>query len=167
MIIGIDPGMSGGIAFAVFNKQIAGYEMPTLELTGKGKTRRRLDPSKINRLFDQYIVTGEYVHAFIEKAQSMPGQGVASVFGYGMSYGIILGILDTRKIPFTEVTPQAWKKVMLASMDKSSKDASRLRAKQLFPDTLIFDRKKDEHVAEAALIAEYGRRTLAPTSREE
>jgi crossover junction endodeoxyribonuclease RuvC len=86
----------------------------------------------------------------------MPGQGVASVFGYGEAYGAIKGICAAFRMPITEVHPRTWKKVMMPDMDKSSKDAARYRAMQLWPGTGYFDRKKDQHIAEAALIAKYG-----------
>lgn len=163
MIIGIDPGMSGAICF--LDKE--GYapiilDTPTLNLSGKGKTRRRININQIDSWFCDYVQVPMDCHAFIEKAQSMPGQGVASMFGYGVSYGMMLGLLTAWQIKFTEVTPQSWKKTMLEGMDKSSKDASRAKAMQLWPHAQqMFCRKNDQHIAEAALIAEYGRRILS------
>jgi crossover junction endodeoxyribonuclease RuvC len=96
--------------------------------------------------------------AFVEKVHSMPGQGVRSMFTMGVGYGAWLGLLAGLQIPTTLVMPQRWKKVMLADQGQD-KDASRLRAIQLFPtEAEYFTRKKDDGRAEAALIAEYGRR---------
>lgn len=158
-IIGIDPGMSGGIAFYTDTYRAPKvFDIPTFNLAGKGKTRRQIDAVALNALFGE---CGDVIiHAYIEKAQSMPGQGVASTFAYGRAYGTIIGLLVGRRIAYTEVHPKTWKKVILADMNKESKDASRLRAQQLWPDCQLFGRKKDQHVAEAALIAEYGRRIL-------
>jgi crossover junction endodeoxyribonuclease RuvC len=157
MIIGIDPGMSGAVCFLYENGGIHAIKnMPTVDLGGKGKVRRRINIIQVSQWFQDYVGS-ENSRAFIEKAQSMKGQGVASMFGYGVSYGMMLGILAARNIPYTEVTPQAWKKVMMAGMDKSSKDASRARATQLWPTKFeLFEKAKDEHRAEAALIAYYG-----------
>lgn len=155
-VIGIDPGMSGAIA--ILDDGIWLFDMPTFDLGGKKKKRRRIDMAKVVDILHPYE---QGVIAYIEKAQSMPGQGVASTFGYGITYGALLAILTCLKISYTEVHPRTWKKVMLSDVDKSSKDASRMRAKQLWPGNSGFDRKKDEHRAEAALIAEYGRRQLS------
>jgi crossover junction endodeoxyribonuclease RuvC len=91
----------------------------------------------------------------------MPKQGVVSMFNYGRSFGIIVGAVTMSGSPYTLVAPQTWKKVMMPDMDRSDKNAGRLRAMQLWPESAgLFKRKCDQHIAEAALIAEYGRRTL-------
>ena len=153
IIAGIDPGMSGAIVMRSGDGTLSFRDIPTYNTAKKGKVRRKPDIAAIREIF-----TGNFIgHVFIEKAQSMPGQGVASVFNYAFTYGVLLGIIASFKIRYTEVTPQAWKKVMLSGIDKSSKDAARYRASQLWPNQSdMFKRKKDEHRAEAALIAEYG-----------
>lgn len=157
MIIGIDPGMSGAICLLTADGKIDKiYDMPVFDLGGKGKVRRMVNADKVAEWLDCFRGR-ENVKAFIEKAQSMKGQGVASMFGYGVSYGMLLGILAACQIPRTPVTPQAWKKVMMQGLDKSSKDAARSKATQLWPDKAdLFERAKDEHRAEAALIAYFG-----------
>ena len=93
----------------------------------------------------------------IERVHSMPKQGVASSFKFGMGFGIWLGILAALRLPHELVTPQAWKKLMLAGMPKE-KDASRQRAMQLFPDVDL-SLKRHHGRADALLIAEWLRRT--------
>lgn len=161
MIIGIDPGMNGAICFSDIMTSVEDF--PIINMAAKGKTRNRIDIVAVCTMFDNYVVPmkGEETFAFIEKAQSMPGQGVASTFGYGVSYGMLLGVLADRKIKVTEVHPKTWKKVIMKDLNHESKDAARMKAKDIYRDIAhLFDRKKDEHRAEAALIAEYGRRTL-------
>ena len=160
IICGIDPGMSGGIA-KFTERGLEVFYMPTVEIGGSKKRRRKINAGNL-----ALLLTG-VDHVFVEKAQSMPGQGVASMFGYGEAYGTIKGICAAKNISLTEVHPKTWKKVMLYDCNRSSKDAARYRAMQLWPGRGLFDRKKDEHVAEAALIAEYGRRQLTGAVPEE
>ena len=80
------------------------------------------------------------------------------MFSMGQGLGIWKGIFAALGIPCDMVTPQRWKKLLMDGMGKK-KDASRLRASQLFPD-VGFPRKKDHGRAEALLIAEYLRRSL-------
>jgi hypothetical protein len=49
-----------------------------------------------------------------------------------MGYGMWIGILAALHIPYTLVTPNRWKKEMMAGMGKE-KEASCVRAAQLFP----------------------------------
>lgn len=92
--------------------------------------------------------------AVVEKQAAMPKQGVTSVFALGQRYGELLGILVALRIPFHLVAPGIWKRFMGVTSDKAS---SRTLARQLWP-TAPLARVKDHGVAEALLIAEYGRR---------
>ena len=101
------------------------------------------------------------IHVALEKVHSMPGQGVRSMFSMGEGYGIWKGIITALGYPLHLITPQEWKKEMMGGMGKE-KDASRLKAMQLFPK--IADQlqlKKDHGKADALLIAEYLRRKLS------
>jgi crossover junction endodeoxyribonuclease RuvC len=82
----------------------------------------------------------------------MPGQGTRSMFTTGYGMGIWVGILATLEFPYTTVRPQVWKRALRLSKDK---EASRLRAIQLFPGADL-RRKKDHGRAEALLLAYYG-----------
>lgn len=152
--IGIDPGQTGAVAI-ITDKEVNLYDTPT-ETVKKGKSNKTEHlPAGMASL-----LRGHYpCHVFIESVHSMPGQGVASMFGFGKGFGIWIGILAALEIPYTFVTPQAWKKALLPG--QSDKDAARGRAMQLFPfQTPLLLRKKDIGRADALLIAEYGRRQI-------
>jgi len=85
----------------------------------------------------------------------MPGQGVSSMFNYGMGYGIYKGIFAALDIPFQEVPPVKWKREFSLDKDKSK---SIQAAKQLFPKEAINLLKSKDGRSEALLLAEYGRR---------
>ena len=89
----------------------------------------------------------------IEKQGSRPKQGVASAFKIGMAYGQILACLSITKVPYRIVTPSKWKSAFNVPSDK---DGARRLAQQLYPkQQQHLSRKKDEHRAEALLIAAY------------
>jgi len=92
-------------------------------------------------------------HVFIEKAQTMPGQGIASSGNYMKSAGIIEGICIGLGIPYTLIPPVTWKKKMMFGMEKG-KEASLLKVQQLYPNSVKLI--KDNHKAEALLICLYG-----------
>jgi crossover junction endodeoxyribonuclease RuvC len=94
-------------------------------------------------------------HIYIEKQQAMPKQGVSSTFKLGYAFGQIVTSVALFRRPYTLVTPVTWKRSMNLPRDK---DAARRMAQQWFPDIASdLKRKKDEHRAEALLIALYGR----------
>ena len=106
----------------------------------------------MTRLLVPYV--GNDASVAIEESQSMPGQGVRSMFTIGLGFGVWLGILAALELPFTRVRPALWKTAI--GLRGKDKEASRLRAQQLFP-TADLRRKKDHGRAEALLLALYGR----------
>lgn len=143
--IGIDPGGSGGMAL-ICNGDIIAHKMPETEQ----------DAYRILRPIAQ---AENGCKAYIEKVGAMPGQGVTSMFSFGQSYGFLRGLLVALEIPFEEVRPQAWQKMFgliqkgqkLSQTDK--KNRNKQKAQQLWPHLKI-----THAVADALLIAEYGRR---------
>jgi hypothetical protein len=94
----------------------------------------------------------------IEKVHSMPKQGVASTFTFGVGYGKILGMCQTLGISFDMVPPQSWKKVILQNT-KKDKDAAIDYVKRLFPRiSLIPEGGKKPHdgIADAVCIMQWG-----------
>lgn len=155
MYIGIDPGISGAVAAIYRDRLPEVHDMPTAH---DGRRRQLLMTGLASLIRD--LMTAEpglAPSAVLEKVHSHPRQGVASTFTFGRAAGGAEGILAAFGIPYTLVTPQAWKKRMLAGAPKG-KQASVVRAAQLFPDLVDqFQRKKDHNRADALLLAEYGR----------
>jgi Holliday junction resolvasome RuvABC endonuclease subunit len=140
-ILGIDPGVSGGIA--CFSDEMRAWKMPDTER----------DVWKIiESIRDEHAPD---VMAYIEAVHSSPQMGVASAFTFGRGYGFLRGCLIAAEIPFEQVTPQRWQKAM-ACLTRGDKNVSKARAQQLFP------RLKVNHaIADSVLICEYARRLRA------
>lgn len=147
-VLGIDPGCSGAL---VLITEQGGYidhlAMPTIKVG----TKSRVNGAAVAAWVRQYGIT----HAYLEQVGAMPGQGTASMFTFGHAAGVAEGILQGLNIPYTLVTPQAWKKS--AGLIGSDKDAARSRAIQLYPGLRALDAKaKGQAIADALLIARYG-----------
>ena len=140
--IGVDPGKNGGIAIIDSDGVIAfpfSEERLLIELDG---------------------IAQEYeCICYLEHVHAMPKQGVSSTFNFGMNFGFIQGVLKAYNIPYELVTPQKWKKEFSCTSDKNT---SIEVCKRLFPNVNLkaTERCKKDHdgIAEALLIAEYGRR---------
>lgn len=149
-VIGIDPGISGAISvFSRFPSTLHDViDMPTLEVDS-GKTKKRHISAAGLR---DILVCYPEAHVVIEKVGAMPGQGVSSMFNFGRSAGIIEGVVAALRMPHTYVTPATWTKALGRA---AGKDASRMRAMELFPAAKadLFKRAKDDGRADAALIA--------------
>ena len=137
--IGIDPGLSGGIAFIPSNGTPWAHKMP------------ETDKDLMDLLRDATSIA--QAKALIELVHSSPQMGVKSAFTFGEGYGRLQMALTALGIPYERVRPAMWQKAM-GCMTKGDKNVSKRRAQELFPDI-----KVTHAIADALLIAEYNRRT--------
>ena len=132
------------------------FDTPTALVEGESTKRKYLTPSMALLLQPFQGVRG--VLAVLENVHSMPKQGVASSFCFGEGKGMWEGILAAYGIPTELVSPQRWKKEIMADQGKD-KSAARFKAMALFPylaDQLKL--VKHDGRAEALLMAVYGQR---------
>ena len=148
--IGIDPGLAGGIGI-IGDNSVEAYTYTPSNLI-----------NIIKSLNDE-----EDVLFFVELVHAMPKQGVTSTFNFGKGFGIILGILEAFNMRYSLVRPQTWKSNIGVTADKKT---SVRKAQLLFPDTSLLPtprcRVPSDGLAEALLIAEYGRRVSGNRSKE-
>ena len=154
MIIGIDPGISGSICFFQDGIIKDVIEMPTM--TDGKKNKRQVNGAQIFNEISERIkkIDKKNIKVVIEQVSAMPGQGVTSMFNFGQSFGVIKGICSAMQLPIHFIRPTKWKKYF--NLIKTSKDASRSRAIEIFPKASEkLKRKKDSNKADAILIASY------------
>jgi crossover junction endodeoxyribonuclease RuvC len=146
-IMGVDPGVTGAIAFYYpVISRISVYDVP---LAGG-----EIDAPNLAALIKNYNPS----LAIIERVSAMPKNGAVSMFNFGRSYGDVRGVVGALNIPLHLVSPQKWKKHFGLSSDK---DQSRMLAIRMFPTVAEhFKLKKHDGRAEAALIAKYGAEVL-------
>ena len=150
IVCGIDPGKSGAVVFLENKKIIYQTKMPVI-----GK--------EINciRIYD-LIKSYKPSHIYVEHSQAIPRTfSTSSAFSFGMSFGIIIGIVSVVLIPFTLVKPKVWQKTMWqgTSTDIKPKERSLVASMRLFPDhNFVLEGCKKPHdgIIDAALIALWG-----------
>ena len=150
-IIGIDPGLSGGIAVLDDLEIFDIFDMPIMS-EGK-KNKNQLNSAQLVSIIKKHVVSGK-TSVIVEQVSAMPGQGVTSMFNFGQTFGSIKGICAALGLPIFYVRPAKWKKHF--ELINSSKDASRTKVIEMYPS--ISDRlskKKDVNKADAILIARY------------
>lgn len=154
--LGIDPGYEGALV-AVSNDGIeAVIDMPIVKTRlGKGVQNEICGHTLRDALLTVQSDHGKIRMAIIEAVASSPQMGVKSSFRFGEGYGLVHGVLAGLCVPVERVRPQAWKKYFGLDRDKK---ASLSLARAKWPSSEAFARMKDNGRAEAALLAEYGRR---------
>jgi len=154
-VLGCDPGING--AFAILTKKgelVEVFDTPTIEVKVGKSIKKRIAPELlVNELRGRWEVID---CAFIEQVASSPQMGSSSIFTFGEAFGIVKGVLAAMHIPCHTVTPAKWKRDLNLN---ASKDGSRALAIKQWPEQAgEFKRVKDADRAEAALIADWGRR---------
>lgn len=144
--LGVDPGNNGGLCV----------------ITGDGEPLiwERMPDGK-HRIIDWLVSTIEQYRNLVivtERAQPMPKQGIVSSFTYGRHFALFEDTAILLKVPYHEVTATVWKRSFGLT---SSKHDSVSVARRLFPKVELIPqgcRKEHDGIAEALLIAEWGRR---------
>ena len=139
-IIGLDPGSCGA---AVLLREDGSTDIARFD---------KLTQTDIADALREW--NNDACFAYLEKVHSMPKQGVASTFKFGLNYGFLIGCLTSLMIPFEFVTPNTWQKA-LSCQSHGDKNVTKAKAQQLFPHLKII-----HCIADALLIAEYGRRKI-------
>jgi len=147
LILGIDPGFSGGLALLYRNTGELRFTSPVLTVKAHG--RPEIDAHALLQW-----LTPHAPHVglcAIEDVSAMPGQGVTGMFRFGYGAGLMSGIVIALGIPLIRIKPAVWKAALGLSREKGESIALA---------SMLFDRpfaKRDDGVAEAALIAHFAR----------
>jgi hypothetical protein len=159
-VMGIDPGVSGGLA--VVNSR---GDVHHVEGFTPGMTQAALIEAVRLGLYRLHAL-GEGVHIFIETVQYIgkrddgrKGDGGQGAFTFGRVDGLLRGavlmwIAENSVGQLHEATPMFWQ-AALECLTRGNKNVTKRKAAELWP------RERWTHAtADAALIAEYGRRRL-------
>lgn len=167
LVIGIDPGVSGAIAWLADGDPAGVLDMPRRR---DGRVDGQRLSAELRELLREH--PGADVLVVHELVGGFRGQGGASMFAFGQADGIVRGVVESLGLRWIEVRPQAWKKHygLLAPRVKKGepkppapgKDASRTLVIGLWPDrALRFLKAKDHGRAEALLLALWAVQTEA------
>ena len=138
LIIGIDPGKSGGVAWIYDNGLVNCRNCPD-DIEQMADLIRRLQKNKS-------ICYLESVHAF-------PTDGRSSAFKFGMNFGMWQGILSSFNVEVILVTPQKWQKY-LGDLPKNKKERKNM-IKQIASE--LSGLKATLKTADAICFAYYGK----------
>jgi hypothetical protein len=156
MIFADDPGASGGYAIQFDSGKVIAEPHP--------ETREQLIEEVQDAIFG-YAEANEKKFAVVEKVHSMPNQGVASSFKFGMQFERSLIVCTFFQMSVDPVTPQKWQKALdIPKRKKTEKQnawKTRLleKARSLYPEQFTgLNKGESLKISDALLILEYARR---------
>lgn len=141
IIIGIDPGKSGGIGvYDGYTDKYKAYNCPD---TIEGMVK----------IIEEWSNKASNVVCYLERVHAFPTDGKSVAFKFGMNYGIWQGILESFKIKTTLVVPQKWQK-HFGDFPKIKKER-KAKLKEIANSRSGL--KTTLKTADAILICEYGK----------
>ena len=153
-VVGVDPGLDGAICVVDRTTMEIKFlmDMPCNQVPSKrhkGGFKREVNGLYIGRALYKYAP--QVLLGIVEGVGSRPKQGLESTFRFGLSAGIVEGVLNGLAIKTIKPKAAAWKMGLGLT---SNKESSLALARHTWPrDAALFKRKKDDGRAEAALLA--------------
>jgi crossover junction endodeoxyribonuclease RuvC len=147
LTVGIDPGLSGAIAILdQAGELVSVTDLPVI----RDLSLAWIDGNELQSII-LGALQGRTAGAIVERVSSMPGQGVASSFQFGVGLGSVLSVLQALHIPLEFVTAAVWKRSYGLGKDKH---ASLHKARLMYPSAELHLAKHHGR-AEALLVARY------------
>lgn len=164
IITGVDPGKTGAMVTLFEDGSTVVDRVPLVTIKGQ-KTEPDFPVWARSWAASVFMNAPDVI--VMEKVQARPGQGVTSMFSFGKVQGFAMGVIMARcNAPMQYAYPSVWKEALgLIGLDKS---ASVGKALELVPSIQKeLERKLKGNtadvkhgIAEAALLAYYGRMTI-------
>jgi len=146
--VGIDPGLSGAVAF-IRGTEYRVADIPIIR-KGEGFIKNEINASALRDILTDYLIGAKAIAA-LERVNAMPGQGVSSVFSLGDSFGACRAVLACADLATHYIAPAEWKRHFKLTSDK---EEARALAVRLYPKAELHLKKHIDR-AEALLIATY------------
>jgi hypothetical protein len=165
LVIGIDPGKTGGIvALDMAGRPVEwmAADHPSEGYTVKGKGPREYVPQVMRLWLEQ---REDVRFAIIEAQRAMPMEGRTSVLTTGYGWGLWVGMCAGLGIPYRVVQPRAWMRSVMGTRPAKGEKKARsiIEAGAQVPALpLTWGRKTKPHdgLADAALMAVYALQQL-------
>lgn len=149
--LGIDPGLSGGIAL-IHPDGVITHRMPVMD---------GIDARTLHGVLREWSERWNLATA-VERVHSMPRQGVSSTFTFGLGTGRIQGVLSSLGLEYLNPLPPKWKKLVLSQKFLHDKDGAVAFCRETYPSAELIPpgcRVPHDGIADALCIAHYAKLT--------
>jgi len=108
MVVGLDPGVTGGITIVYKNGKVNIHRIPVNSVVVNKKNKKTYDLKGVVDLLKP--LRDKKVLFVQERVSSMPGEGSVSAFSFGRSAGSTIGIAHALEFDVVMVGSTKWKK---------------------------------------------------------
>lgn len=161
MLISIDPGVRGAIAFFGPGDRVAVHDMPIRPRTQAGKVKNEIDPTALQKLVRERVPADETALVVMENLNTFAGGSVQTMGSLEATKAVICTVMELNRLDVAFVSPKAWQGFFGIKKTPTSdtKAQSLALARKLFGNEYCPLAKHDGR-ADALLIGRYGQRTL-------
>ena len=145
MLIGVDPGKSGGIAVITWN-----FNNINTKICTAYKCQDTVQ--KMSSFVKMLRKDAKHITCYIENVHAFPTDGRSSAFKFGVNFGMWQGILSSFDIETEFITPRTWQS-FFGELPKIKKDRKNMIKEIATRKTGI---KSTLATADAICIALYG-----------
>jgi len=146
-LIGIDPGVSGGIAYIFCDK----------DFNIKHITAMKFNEFSSIALFDLALEYSNNQFVYLEQVSGVSGESAMNAFTFGTNYGEWKGIIKSYGLKINYVLPLKWQSMVagehVGKPRNERKDIYKEIAKEICKD---YKFRVTKAIADAVLIAYYG-----------
>jgi hypothetical protein len=162
MLIAIDPGVRGALAFFGPGDRLTVHDMPVRLKRNVSKVKNAADPVALQQLVRAHVPPDETGLVVMENLNTFAGGSVQSMGSLEATKAVICTVMELNRLDVAFVTPQAWQKFFGIRKTPSSdtKQQSLALARKLFGVEYCPLAKHDGR-ADALLIGRYGQRHFA------
>lgn len=166
ILIAVDPGISGALAFFGPGDSITVADMPIRVKKTVSKIKNEIDPLALHRLLrervpadEKGLVVMETMHAFMGGGEERKGS-MASQASLAATKAVICAVCEINRLDMAFVTPKAWQSYfgIRKTLESTKKQSLRL-ARELFGAEHCHLAKHDGR-ADALLIGCYAQRNF-------
>lgn len=159
MLIAIDPGIRGALAFFGTNGRVAVHDMPTRIKPGNTKIRNEIDPKALQALLRRICGADEKGLVVMENLNTFAGGSVQTMGSLEATKAVICTVCELSGFDIAFVSPKTWQGFYGIKRTPSSdtKEQSLKLARELFGMEYCPLQKHDGR-ADALLIGRYGMR---------
>jgi len=132
IILAIDPGAAGGMAWGALAGEVQTLAMPKTEGELAEHLREIVTAAGAPEGLTAYV---EQVGGYVRTESGQPG---SAMFKFGRGFGFLLGVCAALRVPVELVTPQKWQKGIAAGVRAGLSRADwkrklKAQAERLFP----------------------------------
>lgn len=159
MLISIDPGIKGALAFFAPSGSVVVEDMPTRAKQGNGKIKNEIDPKRLQALLRHRVPADEKGLVVMENLNTFAGGSVQTMGSLEATKAVICTVCELSGFDMAFVTPREWQRFfgIKATPSETTKQQSLRLARSLFGIEHCPLQKHDGR-ADSLLIGRYAQR---------